>query len=274
MRLRITHETTYRYDRPIDRAIEILRLTPQNHNGQYVSSWRLDVSTDGLLTRIEDPFGNIAHSLSFDGPLEQLVITAGGEVVTNDTAGIVRGLRDRLPSGVFLRPTEFTDPTPAIRELAAALNGQARDPLDFLHRLNMEIFNRFLLAPARHGAVRPAGSVLADAEEPATPQDLAHLFITAAREAHIPTRYVSGYLHRPEAFREADAGHAWVEAFVEELGWIAFDPSLGMCPVDAHVRVSIGLDCAGAASIRGSRAGGGAEDITVNITVEEISHGL
>lgn len=274
MRLRITHETIYHYDQPIDRAIEILRLTPQNHNGQYVSSWRLDVSTDGLLTRIEDPFGNITHSLSFDGPLDRLIITAGGEVVTNDTAGIVRGARDRLPAGVFLRPTEFTETTPAIHALADGLFSEARDTLDFLHRLNMTVFDRFLLAPARHGAVRPAGEVLADAEHPATPQDLAHLFITLARQAHVPARYVCGYLHRPEASREADAGHAWVEAFVEGLGWIAFDPSLGMCPVDAHVRVSIGLDCAGAAPIRGARAGGGQEEISVNITVEEISHGL
>lgn len=274
MRLRITHETVYRYDSPIDRAIEILRLTPQNHHGQYVSDWRVDVSTDGRLTRIEDPFGNTTHSLSFEGPVEKLVIQAGGEVVTNDTAGIVRGLRDKLPAAVFLRPTDYTAADEKVAALAAATTAAANDPLDLLHRLNIDIHRRINLAPAIHAPARPATAVIADVDEPATPQDVAHLFIAVARHAGVPARYVSGYLHRPEAFRETDAGHAWAEAYVDGLGWIAFDPCLGICPMDAHVRVATGLDSIGAAPIRGARAGGGIESIAVNIVVEEISYGL
>ena len=36
MRIRISHRTTYRYDTPATGVIQMLRLTPRNHDGQYV----------------------------------------------------------------------------------------------------------------------------------------------------------------------------------------------------------------------------------------------
>ena len=54
-------------------------------------------------------------------------------------------------------------------------------------------------------------------------QDLTHIFLAAARSAGVPARYVSGYFRRTDGVTEQDAGHAWAEAFVPTLGWIAFD---------------------------------------------------
>ena len=36
MRLRISHLTSYRYQTPATGVIQTLRLTPRNHDGQYV----------------------------------------------------------------------------------------------------------------------------------------------------------------------------------------------------------------------------------------------
>ena len=72
---------------------------------------------------------------------------------------------------------------------------------------------------------------------------------------------------RDDAHRRRQAGHAWAEAFVPDLGWVAFDPANGFCPTDAHVRVAIGLDSLGAAPVRGTRYGAGAETLAVAIKV-------
>ena len=53
MRLTIRHETAYRYATPASRAIEVLRLTPRGHNGQYVATWRIDVDCDCRLEQID-----------------------------------------------------------------------------------------------------------------------------------------------------------------------------------------------------------------------------
>jgi hypothetical protein len=62
MRLHIAHETIYRYDTPAKSAIELLRLTPRNHDGQFVVRWRIDVSEDCRLQAHEDAFGRFRGS--------------------------------------------------------------------------------------------------------------------------------------------------------------------------------------------------------------------
>ena len=100
-------------------------------------------------------------------------------------------------------------------------------------------------------------------------QDLAHIFLAAARNRGIPSRYVGGYLRRSDGVVAQEAGHAWVESFVADLGWIAFDPAHGVCATDAHVRVAVGLDYLGAAPVRGTRIGGEGERLAVTVRVDQ-----
>ncbi len=85
----------------------------------------------------------------------------------------------------------------------------------------------------------------------------------------MPARYVSGYFHRADGVVEQEAGHAWIEAFIPDLGWVAFDPTNGISATDAHLRVAIGLDYLSAAPVRGTRFGGSGENLTVEIRVDQ-----
>ena len=96
MRLSISHKTTYQYVPPATRVIQVLRLTPRNHDGQYVVDWRIDVSADCRLDQHEDAFGNITHSFAADGPLPELSLLVEGEVETRDAQGIVRDALTRI----------------------------------------------------------------------------------------------------------------------------------------------------------------------------------
>ena len=80
MRIQISHETVYRYEEPARGVIQTLRLTPRNHDGQYVESWRIDVSENCQLAQHEDAFGNITHVFSAEGPLSELRVLVEGEV--------------------------------------------------------------------------------------------------------------------------------------------------------------------------------------------------
>ena len=72
-------------------------------------------------------------------------------------------------------------------------------------------------------------------------QDHAHVFAAAARELGFPARYVSGYLMMNETVDQA-ASHAWAEAYVPVLGWVAFDASNGISPDERYVRIAVGRD--------------------------------
>src|SRR5262249_58233345 len=94
-------------------------------------------------------------------------------------------------------------------------------------------------------------------------QDFAHAFIAAVRCVGIPARCVSGYFRRSDGAADQDSGHAWAEAHVAGLGWIAFDVANGICATDAHIRVAIGLDYLAASPVRGMHYGGAAETPSV-----------
>src|SRR4249919_2768195 len=135
MRLRISHLTTYRYGTPATSAIQVLRLTPRNHDGQHVINWRIDVSSDCRLDQHEDAFGNITHAFAADGPLPELSLLVEGEVETRDAQGIVRDAVERFPPSLFLRETELTVCDAAIAAFAAAARQTGDDALAALHRL-------------------------------------------------------------------------------------------------------------------------------------------
>ncbi len=77
--------------------IQILRMTPGSHDGQYVAEWQIDVSTDTQLDTHEDAFGNVTHVLTH-GPVGDLNITAEGLIETHDTGGVLRGADERFPA--------------------------------------------------------------------------------------------------------------------------------------------------------------------------------
>jgi transglutaminase-like putative cysteine protease len=101
-------------------------------------------------------------------------------------------------------------------------------------------------------------------------QDYAHIFIACARSGGVPARFVSGHFLRSDGLVHQQAGHAWAEAFVPDLGWIGFDPANAICITDAHARVAIGLDYLGAAPVRGTRYGGGMETLSVAVKVDQV----
>ena len=90
MRLKIAHTTTYRYEPPATGVIQILRMTPGSHDGQYVADWQIDVSTDSRLDVHQDAFGNVTHVLTH-GALSDLTIHVEGLIETHDTGGVLRG---------------------------------------------------------------------------------------------------------------------------------------------------------------------------------------
>ena len=268
MRIRVSHETLYRYAQPAKGVIQTLRMTPRNHDGQYVVDWRVDVSADCRLAPQEDAFGNLTHTFSADGPLHALRLAVEGEVETQDTHGVVRGAVEHFPPSLFLRSTPLTAPDEAIATWAREVHEAAgADPLGLLHailaRINREM--AFDTDPT-HVATTAAEAF---ALKRGVCQDLTHVFIAAARELGFPARYVGGYLHRADGVVRQEAGHAWAEAHVADLGWVAFDPANAICATDAHVRVAVGLDYLGAAPVRGTRYGGGDETLAVAVVVDQ-----
>ena len=267
MRICVAHETVYRYDTPSSGVIQTLRLTPRNHTGQYVVDWRIDVSADCRLEPQEDAFGNLTHAFSAPGPVSDLRVMVEGEVETQDTAGVVRGAVERFPPSLFLRETPLTRADAALAAYAAQFEYADGSTLDMLHRL-LGCLHEDIACDAE---APNTGSSAAEAfaRRSGACRELSHIFIAIARLRGVPARYVAGYFRRDDDATGPDAGHAWAEAHVPDLGWVGFDPVNEICVTDRHVRVAIGLDHLGAAPVRGAHYGGGREALAVKLIVAQ-----
>ncbi len=266
MRLKIRHETRFTYATPAHSAIQLLRLTPRNHDGQFVKRWRVEADADYRLDRDEDAFGNITHLFSIEGPIESMSIAVEGEVETTDTAGIVRGTAERAPLGLWLRDSALTIADPPVRDFARATSArEGGQTLPSLHAINEEIHDLMTLISDEDGLTQKPEDVFKTLK--GTSRDLAQYFIACARVLHIPARYVSGYYLTGE---DGDAGgsHAWAEAHVDGIGWIGFDPAIGRSPTDHYIRVAVGIDSLDAAPVRSAHLGGFDEELKASVRVQ------
>lgn len=271
MRIRVSHMTRYDYERPAKSVIQLLRLTPRGHEGQQVLRWRVDIDADADVRKGEDALGNITHTAFIAGPISRLTVTVEGEVETWETHGMVRGSLERFAPEVFLGETALTAPNRALKAFASGIAERAGDDaLTRLHALNVAVYEEFAFDTA------PTESTTTAAEafdlKRGVCQDLTHVFITAAREMGLPARYISGHLAPPDGAVDQEAAHAWAEAYAPDLGWIGFDPTNGISPTPAYIRVAAGRDYLGAAPVRGSRQGGGRENMDVRLNVSHAAH--
>lgn len=264
MRLFIEHQTHYRFDRPAHHSIQYIRLTPRPDPCQTVLSWT--VTSSGAIKRWIDGFGNTTHVSIQNGLHDEVPVVVQGEVETADTNGVLPA-DDGLPPAMFLRSTRYTKIEGGVGDLARPLLERMRDEglIVALHALMWSLHT----AVAYRAGETDAQSTAAEALEhgQGVCQDHAHLFIACCRVLGVPARYVSGYLFSRANDQGGLASHAWAEAYVEDLGWVSFDPSNGQCATDDYVRLAVAFDYAGACPIRGVRRGGGTEDMSVRVNV-------
>ncbi|MEY4269076.1 MAG: hypothetical protein RLZZ58_292 [Pseudomonadota bacterium] len=247
MRLLIRHATRYRYDPDALRLTCSLRLWPGDAPGLRVREWAVTANDEPVAP------GRDRRALWTAHPVPEMVtFVAQGIVETRDVAGITP-LRPRDPHPlIYLKESPLTGGNAAISALADDAEGGTL--LDRLHALNALIYARIAYRAGVTNATTSAADALAQGA--GVCQDHAHLFIAAARSMGTSARYVAGYLLAGEDGSELHETHAWAEAFVQELGWVGFDASNGVCPNEHYVPLTIGLDAYDAAPIRGHVAGG------------------
>ena len=267
MRLTVNYTTVYKYSEPTRSVIQLLRVTPSSYMGQTVLDWRVDVDCDARLREGRDGYGNATHMLYVDRPVQRLCINVTGRVLTENQHGIVRGLSADLPPEVFTRPTPLTESGEALEWLAATIDEAGGSPLEKLHRLNSQLHDRMAFNTDATGVQTSADQAFASGR--GVCQDFAHIFIAVCRHMGVGARYISGHLFRRDGAHRQPAAHAWVEAWVPDLGWVAFDPTNGISTDDAYVRVACGLDYRDAAPVAGARSGGGTENLSVEVQVRE-----
>jgi len=268
MILNVLHKTRYDFAAPVRGVIQSLRLTPAKCDSQRVLDWNIDIPGAVMGTMFRDGAGDYVCTASLRAATTEIVVTVTGRVETIDTAGILRGHRERVPPRAYLRSTQRTLPNRAIHDLVTdALTGQddASD-LEKAHHLMNAVADVLPYRPGTTTAHTTAAEAMT--EGAGVCQDHTHVLLSAAHIAGLPARYVSGYLNASEELDAHEASHAWAELFVDGLGWVGFDAANRCCPNENYIRLGSGLDATDAAPVRGLVLGDVQENLDVTVVIE------
>jgi transglutaminase-like putative cysteine protease len=268
MKITVRHELSLGLGAGVPRSVQHLLLTPQSGPTQVVREWSIEMPGFERAARFIDGFGNSAQLVSQLKPEAELVIKVAGVVDTLDRNGVIGKPSGEAPPGLYRRPTQLTKAIGAITSKFRNAPKGVPDRIPLLHALMGRVGEVIggteqTQSQAQDGEGQSQSQGQAAAIERPAASVFAHAFIGAARSLEIPARYVTGYVVASED--EAAMFHAWAEAWDDGLGWIGFDPMLGYCPTDSHVRVAVGLDALGTIPVRSVPAVGSPQVLTMSI---------
>lgn len=266
MHLKVSHTTAYQYDKPVDYALQQLRIMPKDSTGQRVLNWATQVEGGRSQVSYTDQHRNHVELVSFDPEVQNVIIHCEGEVEVTLNDGVVGKHVGLAPLWLFKRHTELTKAGPKICKLARQFKQDNGSDITQFHALSAAITDVVDYQIGQTGAMTSAEEAFCGGA--GVCQDHAHIFISAARYLSYPARYVSGYLLMDDRI-EQEAGHAWAEVYLQDLGWVGFDVSNGICPDERYIRVATGLDYFEAAPVSGMRYGKSNENMIVSLQVQQ-----
>jgi len=279
----VRHTTTFRYEPAVRESVMEVRLQPRSEGEQRCLSFTLDVEPVANILQYRDFAGNTVHHFDIAGSHTQVKVTAQSAVevqtVTAPRAsdsGDWSDLDALVAAGdhwEMLLPSHFAHSSDLLDQLAKELGCERRSsPFALLTELNEGIYRLFAYVPQSTKVDSPIEEALQARQ--GVCQDFAHIMITLVRRLKIPCRYVSGYMfhHDDENEDKKDrslegASHAWVEALVPRIGWVAFDPTNNLVGGDRHIRVAIGRDYADVPPTRGVYKGESQSELSVSVSV-------
>jgi transglutaminase-like putative cysteine protease len=234
-------------------------------DGQLVREWSVRVNDEELTDFAANSRGDLEAHFQTMIPQNTIVLSASGRIKTDDRHGLVKGLARDVPPSIFLRSTPLTCADDAICALAVKAVGD--DMIARLHALSALVREAVAYRAGVTNAETTAAQSLAMGR--GVCQDHAHVFVSAARSLGIPARYVVGYYLAGPEENELQETHGWAEAYVDTLGWVAFDVTNGVCATEHYVRLCCGMDAHDAAPIRGAVLGGSHIAIDADVVISE-----
>ncbi|MGD0962621.1 MAG: transglutaminase family protein [Candidatus Acidiferrales bacterium] len=289
---RIVHKTLYEYADAVNLSHNLVRARPRNHSAQTCRWHELVVSpVPAIRGERRDYFGNHVSWLSLQEPHTLLTIESRSEVEVRLELrpGLSQGAsweqvaatiaRSAAPETIAVRQFTFDSlygrRLPELAAYALGSFSADRPLLECAFDLTRRIHADFKYLPGSTKVGTPSLEVLRIRK--GVCQDFAHLAIGCLRSLGLAARYVSGYLvttpppGRPR-LTGADASHAWISVFTPDFGWVDFDPTNGVMPLDSHITVAWGRDYDDVGPIRGILIGGQRQRLDVSVDVVPIEN--
>jgi transglutaminase-like putative cysteine protease len=264
-RIRIIHETSYRYNQPVSFGPHRAMMRPREGHDVHIVHGQVAVEPKATIRWLRDIYSNSIAILTFSEPAETLSIRSDIEVELRQDSPIeclidpaarlypfqyapeeqVELIHYRLPS--------YPYEGPALQRWLSDLYkpGDVVGTFELLERLNTRIFETLKYAHRDdHGVQLPCDSL---ARGSGSCRDFAVLMMEAARCWGFGARFVTGYIQMAEG--QHGATHAWTEIYIPGAGWHGFDPTNNKLAGNEHISVAVAREQEKASPLSGTWSG-------------------
>ncbi len=279
MKIRIQHNTTYRYARPVTLQPHRLMLFPRGSHDLRLLASSVQCTPVATFDWTQDVFGNVVATASFAGQTTELEIVS--DMIVEQTAAAWPVFRiepgahfypfaysqgDAADLGALLVP-QHNDPDGALRDWARRfVLGDPTDTLALLKDINGSILDVVCYRTRDEEGTQVPLATLALAS--GSCRDIASLFIDAVRQLGFGARAVSGYLFDPDtSLDDGGSTHAWAEIFLPAAGWIAFDPTHRRIGSANLIPVAVGRCNSAIMPVSGDYVGAAGDFLEMDVTV-------
>jgi transglutaminase-like putative cysteine protease len=286
MILSVQHVTTYRYKRPVAFGEHRMILLPRESHDQKVLDLKLEITPKPAVLRwTQDVFGNHVAVARFAGRAAALRIESAVlvdhfaiDVARTSVEAAARShpfayaIADMPELAPFIaRRCPDADHVLAGWVRGFLIDGGPTDTLGLLVQLTRTIRETFTHVNRHEKGVQDP--LLTLRLRRGSCRDLALLMIEAVRSLGLAARFVSGYLHLPDASdddHEESGGnmHAWLQVYLPGPGWLDFDPSSGIVGNRDLIRVATVRVPAQAIPLQGTWSGFPTDFLKMTVAVK------
>lgn len=282
-RVRITHMTSYQYDRAVTLGPHRLMLRPRESREHRLLAFDLDISPTARVDWSHDVAGNAVASATFETPSDTLTIRARTVMELCAPAWPVFPIAASAISYPFLYAADdwtdlgalavpqYVDATGRLSDWAEGfVMSRPTDTLSLLKDLSNGVAARIAYESRETEGTQGPLETLDRGR--GSCRDFAVLFTEAARTLGFGARLVSGYLYDPagDQLGSAAAGstHAWAEVFLPGAGWIPFDPTNRAIGSANLIPVAVARNIQQILPVAGSFAGADVDRSVMDVVVK------
>ncbi len=258
---KVVYKTDNHYTDTVREAIYDILVLPTVNSYQNLISFKVENSLnaqpfiyknmygfDVFRLRTSKPFNLFSFKMEAKVSVKKVNVFDFKTLPIDEERKILNSDEFKIDNFIFLKKTKYTYLSEKNKEKIPIFDGKT-SVFEFLLQLNEYLYKRINYCTSSTDVHTIADQVFEI--ERGVCQDYAHAFISVARENGIPARYVSGYLNQGKNFVGDVFMHAWVEAYIPNVGWKGFDPTNNLLVDENYIKVSHGVDYSDCSPIKG-----------------------
>ena len=255
-KLQFDYWTEFRYTEPVTESHYTFKCLPKDTDMQSISRLSIELVPEHDCQRGTDSFGNLTvhDDLYLSHDYFSLRVTGMAET------GLAAGDRADGYTGLYRYPYGLNRAGEGIRAYFSKIMAEKTEGNTALYLMNC-LHRDFIYEKG----VTHVGTTAEEAYSlgRGVCQDYAHIFIALCHLAGLTARYVTGMMVG-EGY-----SHAWVEVLSDGV-WLGYDPTNGCAVGGDYIKIAAGRDANDCVINKGIMKGGGWQQQSVSVRVDEI----